>query len=148
MLISICQRLDPQAIRFIVPGEPLGYRTAGRYGHNKVSVRVHAWNDAIRDAATSIGVSTPLFCDKAYPVIVDIRAYYSSRLHCDPGNTHKGLIDALFYKSTSGDKYTGGAFDLPYYDKENPRTLVELRGWILKKKHSNLVSESWEHLER
>ena len=39
---------------------------------------------------------------------------------------HKGVKDALFYGAVGvGDKYTGGAYSNPLYDKEHPR--VEVR---------------------
>ncbi len=132
-----------RAIRIVVPGEPKGYRVARNRGWSKEQRVYRIWRDSVCEAFKKAGVSCPTFADYAYPLFVHTRAFYSSRCHCDPGNTNKGLIDAIFYGSKgTNDKYVGGCYDAPLYDKENPRTEVELRGWILKK-YPELVTSEW-----
>ncbi len=135
--------LPAPAIRIVVPGEPFGYNTALR-SWNKTSVNVLRWYNKVRKVFNAAGIKTPLFADSAYPVYLDCRCYFSSGVHCDPGNTHKGFTDALFYKSVGpGDKYVGGSFDVPFYSEDNPRTEIELRGWYLRKKYKHLITHSW-----
>ena len=140
---SMYHNLPTRAIRITIPGEPLGYNTALR-SWNRKSVSVRKWYVKVCEYFNKAGVSTPLFADDVYPVHIHVTAYYGSARHCDPGNTHKGLIDALFYKSVGpGDKFVGGSFDVPLYDAENPRTEVEMRGWYLRKKYAHLASLTW-----
>lgn len=127
------------ALRFIVFGEPKGYRATGGKWNKVTRATLNWYADCVR-ACESFGVECPLFADKNYPIFIHTRAYYSKGVHCDPGNTHKGLIDALFYKSVGpGDKFVGGSFDGPLYDVSNPRVEVEIRGWVLRK-YTDLVS--------
>ena len=62
--------------------------------------------------------------------MVFTRCYFSKGTHADPENVHKGIKDALFYQKGGGtaDKYTGGGYLPPMYDKDNPRVEVIVRG--------------------
>ncbi len=135
------------ALRFIVYGDPKGYLTTHtRATWTKAIKRYRDWRSDVCDSARDIGIPTPLYCAESYPIWIGTCAYYQSSVHCDPGNTHKGAIDALFYGTIGpGDKFASGSFDSPLYDKKNPRTLIEIRGHLLRR-HANLVSHSWDTL--
>jgi len=70
--------------------------------------------------------------DKA--IMVFTRCYFASGVHADPENVHKGVKDALFYQKGGGtaDKYTGGGYLPPMYDKKNPRVEVIVRDLQIK----------------
>ena len=118
-----------QAIRFIVQCRPLGYRVARNHAWNEVQKDYRAWRDRCCEAANLAGIQTPLFSSAKAPIDVSCIAYYDKGIHADPGNTHKGLIDALFRGALGGDKFVSGSFAAPRYDKEHPRLEVFLRGW-------------------
>jgi len=139
----LCERSGP-AIRFVIYGEPKGFLVArGRSQWTKGLKAFRLWCDEARKACNAFGVETPLYCDAAYPLWIGCSPYYSGNVHCDPGNTSKGLIDTLFRGTNGpGDKFVAGGWDSPSYCVQSPRTLVEIRGWILRK-YPELVSDSW-----
>jgi len=134
----------PSAIRIVVPGEPKGFRVATKRGQwNKGLRDYRKWKDDCVIATEGFGLDCPVFADSAYPVYVHTSAFYSSKVHCDPQNTSKGYVDAIMPPGKGGgDKYAGTSCDAPLYDYANPRTLVEIRGWLLRK-YEHLVSEAW-----
>jgi hypothetical protein len=89
----------------------------------------------VRIAALNAGVPLPLTATKEEPLLIKTIAYFKNGTHCDPENTRKGACDALFYrpdipnpKMRKGqDKYTGGSFPPPRYDKDKPRTVVIIK---------------------
>lgn len=73
----------------------------------------------------------PLRASVEFPILVETQAFFEHGTHPDPENVHKGIKDALFYGLAGkggGDKYTGGSYDPPLYDRENPRVVVTL--WL------------------
>src|SRR6185436_11076756 len=68
----------------------------------------------------------PLRVSEKSPVLIETKAFFSSRVHPDPENCRKCFGDALFPGSTGGDKYTAGMFWPPLYDKANPRVEVKI----------------------
>lgn len=115
---------------FTVPGRPVGYIALGPKPNWKAYKKYIAYSDLVREEAGRAGLATPLMATRECPVIVNTVAYFRNGTHPDPGNVQKGVCDALFYiprktkKKGAGDKYTGGAFVPPLYDKENPRVEV------------------------
>jgi len=87
------------------------------------------------------GIRLPLVATKERPLMIRTIAYFDGGNHPDPGNVQKGVCDALFYdefknsgkKTRKGDdKYTGGSFPPPRYDKENPRVVVIIEDYVPK----------------
>ncbi len=116
---------------FVVPGKPLGYTTHNRSndrGGNKISAAVGAfWNyckHVRKCAEAQCGVAMPLESSPENPWYIFTVAMFPTKNHADPENVHKGIKDALFYKAKCGDKYTGGAYVEPFYDKNYPCVLV------------------------
>lgn len=83
-------------------------------------------------------------------------SYFKNGVHADPGNVQKGVCDALFYdqekaamaklKGKRGtakgdDKYTGGSFPPPRYDKDNPRVIVIIEDYVSKEKKDGKEKE-------
>jgi len=89
------------------------------------------------------GIKLPLRSTKDRPLMIRTIAYFKDGIHPDPGNVQKGVCDALFYddqkvlgkKTRKGDdKYTGGSFPPPRYDKENPRVVVIIEDYVPKRR--------------
>jgi len=115
-----------------VPGVPVGYTTHNRKknGPHRVSRAIlKYWNYLahVRDCAQSAGLICPIESDKDDPLDVHVFPFFKNGVHPDPGNVEKGIKDALFYKAKTADKYTGGSYAPPRYDKENPRVVVVVR---------------------
>jgi len=133
-----------KSLYFVIPGEPLGYRTASAKGYNKTSARVWEFYNRVRHVVTSCDVPCPLWASKDFPLFFITKAYYTNGHHCDPENTHKGIKDALFWKgknakgihvsgSGAGDKFTSGLYCDPFYDHSWPRVELWIAGHITRK---------------
>lgn len=72
----------------------------------------------------------PLTATIALPIWIETAAYFQNKRHPDPENVHKAVVDALFYKSDTGDKYTGGKFEIPQYDPDHPRVEIRITGLV------------------
>ncbi len=86
----------------------------------------------VRRCAAEAGVPLPLAPTKDSPLIIKTIAYFKNGIHCDPENVRKAVSDALVYdpeKKRGDDKYTGGIFPPPKYDKENPRTVIIIKSY-------------------
>jgi hypothetical protein len=121
-------------IRFVIPGKrAYGYVTTNRPRkgeRRKVSKQAAAyWNycGVLRMIARSSGIRTPMESPPDAPLMVFTRCYFYSKTHLDPENVHKGVKDALCYGATHGDKFTGGHYLPPMYDKVDPRVEVLIR---------------------
>lgn len=119
---------------FTIYGDPQGYYAqAGRNihamgkKHKERAEKYRDWQCCVRAFATVAKIKLPLKATKEQPLDIRTVSYFASGVHCDPGNVQKGVVDALFYGG-SGDKYTGGSFPPPLYDKENPRIEVTITG--------------------
>ena len=95
--------------------------------------RYRQWQAHIQECAVLAGMPLPLRPTKKEPIYVVVVAYFASGTHCDVGNTFKSVVDALCYVSPKeqrlgakrgSDKYVGGMFMAPRYDKELPRVEV------------------------
>lgn len=134
--------------RFVIPGDPIGFVVT----NNKAKVsekylRFAKYAKQVRFFARAAGIRLPLVATKQRPLMIRTVAYFANGRHCDPGNVQKGVVDALFYdeekaalaklqrkmgrrKRVTGkgdDKYTGGSFPPPRYDKDNPRVVVIIK---------------------
>lgn len=120
---------------FTVPGNPKGYTTRNFNSRPSKSYRNSVeFMKEVRKYARIAGVPLPLDSSFENQIIVKTKAYYKNRVHCDPENTRKAVVDALFYdeskKKRCSDKYVGGSHDPPLYSKESPRTVVVVRSYI------------------
>lgn len=119
---------------FTVFGPPVGYTIQlGRFRFNKRKVKYIEYKKLIQEKCP---FALPLVATKERPVHIETNSFFVNGIHPDPENVHKGVKDALFYvakgKSSkdgkkvkgSGDKYTGGMYHPPAYDKENPRVEI------------------------
>lgn len=97
--------------------------------------RYRQWQVHVQECARLAGVPLPLRSSKKEPLYVVVVAYFASGIHCDVGNTFKSVVDALCYVSPEeqrlgtkrgSDKYVGGIFFAPRYDKEQPRVAVRV----------------------
>jgi len=91
--------------------------------------------------AKMAGIRLPLKATKGRPLMIRTVSYFKDGVHPDPGNVQKGVCDALFYnedpsrKTKKGDdKYTGGSFPPPLYDKSNPRVVVIIKDYAPKRR--------------
>lgn len=108
--------------------------------------------------AKKSGIKLPLKATKDRPLMIRTISYFKNGVHPDPGNVQKGVCDALFYdaekaaraklKGKKGrstgkgdDKYTGGSFPPPRYDKDNPRVIVIIEDYVPKEKKDGKEKE-------
>jgi hypothetical protein len=130
--------------RFIVPGIPVGFKTTTKRAKwSKTYGKYVAYKDLVQWHARAAGIRLPLVATKDRPLMIRTIAYFKDGNHPDPGNVQKGVCDALFYdidkmsekKTRKGDdKYTGGSFPPPRYDKKNPRVVVIIEDYVPKKR--------------
>ena len=128
--------------RFIVPFQPVGYYASGKVPNWKRMKAYHAYKELVQLHASAAGLLLPLMATKDDPLFISTCAYFRNGIHCDPGNVQKGIVDALFWtprgkkSKGSGDKYTGGMFEVPKYDRLYPRVVVHVsrtgKGWAEK----------------
>ena len=119
-------------ISFTIPGPPKGFISGAKFWTAKTAPS-RLYSKHIREVAANY-ISLPLQASKDAPIYLDTIAYFPSGVHCEPENVHKLVKDSLFYieknpvkKTKRGsDKYTGGMYLDPCYDKENPRVEVTL----------------------
>lgn len=134
-------------VRFVVPGKPVGFKTTTTGGKwNRDYGKYVDYKRVVERCAIRAGISLPLVATKDRPLTIRTISYFKDGRHPDPGNVQKGICDALFYnKNKKGkrrtgkgdDKYTGGSFPPPRYDKENPRVVVIIKDYVRKKKGKN-----------
>lgn len=114
---------------FTIPGKPVGYYAEGKrpnWTRRNAYVR---WKRHVQTVALASGLKLPLAASREAPVFIRVTPYFQNGTHPDPENVRKGVSDALFYGSSSGDKHCGGFFPWPLYDRANPRTEVEIE-WV------------------
>lgn len=114
-------------VTFEIPGPPVGYTIQlGRFANTKVKQKYREFKKLVQSLAP---IQLPLVASREKPVIVETECFFVNGIHPDPENVHKGVKDALFWVKSgmgkgAGDKYTGGHYEPPQYDKLNPRTIV------------------------
>lgn len=116
---------------FEVPGQPVGYYTRGKAPNWKRYNKYVAFKQKVQEHAKTAGVALPLVATRGQPLFISTHSVFKNGVHSDPENVHKGVVDALFYdkdrkRKGAGDKYTGGFFDPPRYDKLRPMVLVRI----------------------
>lgn len=122
---------------FTIEGDPRGYYASGKVPNRKRLNAYVAFKRHAQISARFAGLELPLTASKGAQLEITTRAYYRTGVHCDPENTHKGTVDALFWHPETGkrgnDKHVGGHFSPPMYDPERPRVEVEIRWLALTK---------------
>lgn len=131
-------RVVENRIEFILFDDPVGYAiNIGGQGA-RFNPRVEKYQeykeyvqDVLAEIFTRYGVGVPAATQER-PVRITTAAFFRHGTHPDPENVHKGIKDAIFWrpkserKGTKGDKYTGGTYEPPMYDPQNPRVHVEI----------------------
>lgn len=136
--------------RFIVPGSPIGFKTTTKRGKwTPAYQRYVVYKELVQREAGAAGIKLPLSATKERPLMIRTISYFKNGVHPDPGNVQKGVCDALFYDAEKiarsklmgkkgkitgkgDDKYTGGSFPPPRYDKLNPRVVVIIEDYETK----------------
>lgn len=85
------------------------------------------YKETVRRCALGPGPQLPVVGTEAHPIMIRTRAYFRDRRHGDPESIHRAVKDALWPHKNGGDKYTGGSYDFPLYDPDDPRVEVEIR---------------------
>jgi hypothetical protein len=117
-----------RVLKFTVPGKAVGYYTSGARPNWTRLKSYRAYKQAVQWAAKAAGLRLPLMATEAAPVFVTTRLFCRSRVHHDPENVHKGIVDALFYGAKGGDKHVGGTFwPARYGEREAVKVAVERR---------------------
>lgn len=108
--------------------------TEGRDPNWTRKLRYQSWKMHVQKCAAEAGVKLPLRPTKLLPLYIVTIAYFQSGVHADCSNVWEGVTDALCYVSPQeqkllhikkgSDKYTGGLFFAPRYDKGHPRVEV------------------------
>ena len=115
-------------IAFTVPGPPVGYYAEGKHPNWSRRKRYVAYKRLVQQCAVAAGIpGGTLQADEHSPLYIHTVAYFQDGHHADPENVRKGIADALFYRQQGkggGDKFTGGSFEPPLYDRKNPRVEV------------------------
>ena len=132
---------DGDAFEFVVLGVPRGFlaRTWGRRKPKKDSekkrvARYLTFRDNVVIASRQARCMTPLKASKDLICIVETKAFFNTGNFPDPENVHKGLVDALFYGTEgAGDRWCGGWFAPPLFDKKNPRVEVLVEWFSMKR---------------
>jgi isopentenyl diphosphate isomerase/L-lactate dehydrogenase-like FMN-dependent dehydrogenase len=129
--------------KFVVPGLAVGFKTTTkRSKFNKDYQKYVKYKAFVQLLARASGMRLPLVATKDRPLMIRTVAYFKNGTHPDPENVHKGITDALFYREDKvkgktgkgNDKYTGGSFPPPLYDKDNPRVIVIVKDYSPRKK--------------
>lgn len=101
-------------VGFIAQWDKRGWTTRSRYRDFAEAVRLQAAIAGLRSVVAT----------RDRPLVVHTRAFFANGTHPDPENVHKAVVDALFYGAKGRDKYTGGAYSPPRYDRSVPRVEV------------------------
>lgn len=96
--------------RFTVTGRAVGYYTSGARPNWTRLKSYRSYKERVQWTASAAGIRLPLEATEVAPLIISTRLFCSSRVHHDPENVHKGIVDALFYGAKGGDKHVGGSF--------------------------------------
>lgn len=115
-----------KTITFVVPGHAVGYYTQGARPNWQRLKAYHAYKEAVQIVARVAGVRLPLSATEAAPLLISTQLFCVKRVHHDPENVHKGIVDALFYGAAGGDKHVGGRFEPAVYgERECVEVVIE-----------------------
>lgn len=131
---------------FTVYGPPVGYYAQGRAPNFRRMNAYVAYKMHVQDIAAT-HIPLPLVATKERPLHIVTWAYFVDGVHADPDNIHKGIKDALFWAPKGAlrrgaDKYTGGAYSRPLYDRDEPRVVVRI--YLSNQMHDALRNTEWE----
>lgn len=132
-------------IAFTVLGQPVPFLVGVRHQTKKRVQKYEDYRDTVRMFAREAGIRNIKITAEA-PLYFHTRAFFKNRVHGDPENIHKAIVDAVCYnpdggKGSRSDKFTGGAFAPPRYDKKNPRVEVVIADGLLPLKET--IPEGW-----
>ena len=122
-------------VAFTIPGHPVPFLVGVRHQTRKRRDAYKDYCEAVRLVARLAGIKDIKITAEA-PLHFHTRAFFENKRHGDPENIHKAIVDAICYKEEGGkggkqDKYTGGCFCPPRYDKRNPRVEVVIADGLL-----------------
>lgn len=114
-----------QLAAITVPGRPVGYYAQGAKPNWRRKNAYEAYKKHVQRCIADAGIDrASLAATKDRPVLIHTKAFFETGVHPDPENVRKGIADAIYYGIRGGDKHTGGPFDPPLYDRDNPRVEV------------------------
>ena len=129
-LASLVEQLGEPEYMLELEGAPQGFTVTRKTGKkSKQALRAHSWAKLVRVALEHEYGVNHLVATPENPIYIHTQAWYPSKVHCDPENTHKLAKDAIFYlapKGSRGDKYTAGSYEGPMYDSVNPRMIMHM----------------------
>lgn len=112
-------------VNFVVIGPPVGAVRMTRMGRFSARAKAsHEYMRIVQLEARAAGLRCPLTATEERPVLIHTRCFFKDRRHPDPENVIKLVSDALFYGNSAGDKYVGGSYAPPAYDKRRPRVHI------------------------
>lgn len=126
---------------FVVRGEPQGFSVARKA--NARTMAIKHWKDRVTTTMGHKYSKVAVIATIERPVFIHVEPYFSSRIHCDPENVRKLLVDAIYLEAGPGsgqDKYVFGSHAGPQYDMMNPRTEVWL--WRTHGQEPPVISKS------
>ncbi len=104
------ERPAVESVTFTIPGKSVGYYAQGVRPNWTRLREYRAYKTAVQWEAKAAGLPLPLHATEETPLYIETRLFCSTRVHHDPENCHKGIVDALFYGAKGGDKHIGGHF--------------------------------------
>ncbi len=114
-----------QQLEFRMEERPIGYvRMTHKGRFTKRATMYTEWKKRVQWTARAAGLLLPLEADRLHPVLIDVDVFYQmswiNRTHQlpDAENVRKGIVDALFYTSKTGDFFCAGSHSLPAFDPE------------------------------
>ncbi len=122
-------------VKFTIAGKAVGYYSLGMKPNFDRMKKYHNYKKYVCDCARNVGIALPLIATKIAPIYIHTVAYFENGVHPDAENVRKGIVDSLFWSREHkglGDKYCAGNFELPIYDKENPRIEIEIAAIVEK----------------
>lgn len=143
------------AVRFTIPGPPVGYYAQGRWPNRQREQKYIQFKRAVQRGAMAAGIRLPLTATAEEQLFIQVWPFFASGVHADPGNVQKGVVDALFWtpvvaRRGSADKHTGGLFPPPLYDRQNPRTeiviekMADVDRWVERVRHAKSLDAQGE----
>lgn len=127
VLDSLTQLFGEPEFDMTILGPPRGFTVARKRERSPGTQRAYLWAGEVRAMLDHVYGVDHLKSTETEPLFFWTEAWFGSRRHCDPENTHKLLKDSLFYLDRGlKDKYTGGVFAGPLYDLSAPRTVVKI----------------------
>ena len=118
------------SVSFIVEGEPVGQQRARMGRSGKMGARVH-WYTPDETTAYKKRVADAFYRANGFKrlsppaVSVHVRCFFGSRVHPDPDNVQKLVLDALAKLAYTNDRHIASS-NTHEYDQQRPRIEVEV----------------------